>query len=237
MISHKYKCIFVHIPRCGGTSIEHWLCGGDWWSIDDKTKHLLASQAKEIYAEHWNKYFKFAFVRHPVPRTISCLYFADHFGLKYEVDKKTISFSGYHERFGRAVVLEHDYRFHQRAALLRNCHTRGSVYGNIIDEEVDFIGTTENINEDIKLIQKAIGNREPFQMHAAMSESRINIQDLTQENIMYIEDVYRNDMVRFGFNSLLPHYPSRRGRAASDLIRGVSRLGSLMRRLSSKAAD
>ena len=22
MISHKYKCIFIHIPKCAGTSIE-----------------------------------------------------------------------------------------------------------------------------------------------------------------------------------------------------------------------
>uniref|UniRef100_A0A1D9FVM8 Sulfotransferase family protein n=1 Tax=Moorena producens (strain JHB) TaxID=1454205 RepID=A0A1D9FVM8_MOOP1 len=25
MISHEHKCIFVHIPKCAGTSIEHLL--------------------------------------------------------------------------------------------------------------------------------------------------------------------------------------------------------------------
>ena len=51
MISHKYKCIFIHIPRTGGTFIENLIFGKDWWGIDKKTKHITASQAKEIYKE------------------------------------------------------------------------------------------------------------------------------------------------------------------------------------------
>jgi hypothetical protein len=47
MISHKYKCIFIHIPRCGGTSIEELIQGKNQWLVEEKTKHLTSTQAKK----------------------------------------------------------------------------------------------------------------------------------------------------------------------------------------------
>ena len=54
MISHELKCIFIHIPRTAGSSIERALINDDWWTVESKTKHLIASQAKKIYSEYWN---------------------------------------------------------------------------------------------------------------------------------------------------------------------------------------
>ena len=71
MISHELKCIFIHIPRTGGSIIEKLLVGQDWWIFDKKTKHLIASQAKKLYSEYWNDYFKFSFVRDPYSRMLS----------------------------------------------------------------------------------------------------------------------------------------------------------------------
>ena len=30
MISHEHKCIFIHLPKVGGATIEHELTGYSW---------------------------------------------------------------------------------------------------------------------------------------------------------------------------------------------------------------
>ena len=53
MISHKHKCIFIHIPKCAGQSIEKWFCGRVYTCWDDTNKihvqHSTARQIKRLY--------------------------------------------------------------------------------------------------------------------------------------------------------------------------------------------
>jgi len=66
MISHEHKCIFIHIPHTGGSSIEVALVGKNWIDVDQKTKHLDWKEAKALYSEYWDSYFKFSVVRNPL---------------------------------------------------------------------------------------------------------------------------------------------------------------------------
>ena len=59
MINHEYKCIYVHIPRTGGSFIEKVIDGVDWWEKNKEEKHLTASKAKILYKDYWDEYFKF----------------------------------------------------------------------------------------------------------------------------------------------------------------------------------
>jgi hypothetical protein len=190
--------------------------GTDWGAIQLETKHLLASQARKLYSDVWDKYYKFAFVRHPVKRMISCLNYDRYFGLSYS-RKNGISFSGYHKLFGDDIVVEHDHRFYKREALLAPHHRPGTVYGNILDEPLDFIGRLENLEEDLKVVAKAIGKTVPFDIHHEKSrrmffnrsETRHNIfqpsvkaDRLPRATIMHIEEMYREEMVRFSYESM-----------------------------------
>ncbi len=67
IVSHRARCIFVHIQKTAGTSIEGVLRQHDAQAgshLHDGRRHL---HAREI----WDGYFKFAFVRNPWDRLVS----------------------------------------------------------------------------------------------------------------------------------------------------------------------
>jgi len=81
MISYDKKCIFVHIPKTGGTSIERVI----WKKISAQLlfgspnryhtgglQHLKARFIKtEVGEDVFNSFFKFAFVRNPWSKALS----------------------------------------------------------------------------------------------------------------------------------------------------------------------
>lgn len=200
MISHELRCIFIHIPRCAGTSIEEWLCGRDWWNIDPPTKHMIASQAHMVYRPWWNHYFKFAVVRNPYSRVISLLKHDKHFGLRKEVGK-AIDFSGYTALFGRVRVVEHDYQFVRLQDVIKSAHGSGCVYGNILDEPMDFIGRFENLTRDMAYVQRRLNLSKAFNVNLECSKGPK--WELTREDRLWVEKTYSTDFKTFDYSRYL----------------------------------
>lgn len=204
MISHQHKCIFVHIPRIAGSSIERWLCGADWWSIEPSTKHLLASQARVLYRDYWDEYFTFSFVRNPWDRVVSCLKYPNYFGIGFqrvgEPPAPRLDLRGYQARFGAETVLEHDHRFYKRGDLVSGRHLPGQVYGNILDEELDFIGRFENLAEDCAKIREILGIEEGMAVHSERSQRLPDYRKYyTRETFIRVGRLYDRDIRRFGY--------------------------------------
>jgi hypothetical protein len=106
MICHDYKCIFVHIPKTAGQSIEHVflnLLGLKWGTraplllrYNDRPElgpprlaHLKADQYvryKYLTQEIFDDYFKFSFVRNPWSRVVSMY---KYLGFNKKCDFKT----------------------------------------------------------------------------------------------------------------------------------------------------
>lgn len=199
MIDHDLKCIFIHVPRCAGTSVEQWLCGRDWWEIEPSSKHLIASQARIRYADHWDTYFKFAIVRDPYTRVPSLLRYGGHFGLTITPDG-ILDVSGYERRFGAEVILEHDHRFARREAILLARHRPNRVYGNILDEELDFVARFETLDRDMAVVRDRLGIARAFDLHVERSGAGGRAA-LADRDRAWIASAYADDIAAYGYGS------------------------------------
>lgn len=201
MISHELKCIFIHIPRTAGSTIERSLVTQDWWKIDAKTKHLTASQAKKIYSEYWNDYFKFSFVRNPYSRMLSMATFGLIRKIYYG---DTVPFTGiitnqhvneYKNLFGSPILIEYDYRFYKREEIENERHKANSVYGNILDEPLDYIGKVETLEEDFKNICNTLG----LKRNKLQKNSRPHAHSLSLDAKLLINKLYEKDFLTYDY--------------------------------------
>lgn len=219
MINHALRCIFIHVPRTGGSTIEHWLAGRNWWLVDPATKHLTVSQARRIYAPWWDSYFKFSLVRHPLDRSLSMAHYARFFQISKTPDG-ALEFSQYRRLFGAPVVVEHDYRFHRAETVRHEGHRAGQVYGNILDGALDFVARLETIEADMAWLGERLGVARPF---AAVKGLRLEASRGPRPDRAHpatraaVAALYARDFDRYGYapdGSVLP-WPAVPARAAA----------------------
>ena len=110
MISHKYKYIFVHIPKCGGSSIEQTLLKAEGVNVQNldgfyinhlnegvKKEHLLDYPA-HAYSQHYSisqydstlsgSYYSFSFVRNPWDLIVSeYFYISDNYDFNFSFNE------------------------------------------------------------------------------------------------------------------------------------------------------
>ena len=191
MISHKYKCIFIHIPRCAGSSMEKAIVNKSWYYYEKSTKHILASTAKKIYKDYWNDYFKFSFVRNPWDRSVSLTRYGGFYGCKIEKGKLNLNNSKH-----LIVDPRSKSRFDKKSFI------DNAVYLNIIDEEIDFIGKFENLKEDWRFVCNSIGmNEKKLNNHRHYKSFNKNHYSryYTDSTKQWVSERYKKDIERFGY--------------------------------------
>jgi len=81
----RYRCIFVHIPKCAGMSVGRSLFG------DYGGSHLGIPTYQMIFSKaDFDAYFKFAFVRNPWDRVLSAYRFMDAVYNRYAEEYGTV---------------------------------------------------------------------------------------------------------------------------------------------------
>lgn len=65
----EFECIFIHVPKCAGSSVATSLFG------DNPTGHMPLYWYEKQFNERYTHYFKFGFVRDPLQRALSAYNF------------------------------------------------------------------------------------------------------------------------------------------------------------------
>ena len=110
-----------------------------------------------------------------------------------------LNISEYKNRYGFPATTEFDTRFHNKADI--PIGKEGFGYSNILDEEMDFIGKYENLEEDTRFIFKSINlnkkfifNKTPKPYDSVNYQSYYN--DKTREEVEYM---YKHDIVKYNY--------------------------------------
>jgi len=205
MISDSKNFIFIHIPKCAGSSIQEYLLSYvDYGFIEHNKKGLIKftdnkyhlkkhstalATRRAIGTKLWKSYFKFSCVRNPYARFISCYFWAlkDRYKLtneEYErIDKKNIDINY------AKVIIEMGFCRSQRRWL----QTNGKV-------NMDYIMRVESLQSDWNNVCKAIGI--PRTTIPALNTNKYDIgADYYWDKKLYnlVTDKYKCDLDEFGY--------------------------------------
>lgn len=102
VVCYDLKCIYIHIPKTAGTSIEQFLKDNGKNSIDylgvrnnRSLHHLLAIELRKELPFLFKKYYKFSLVRNPYDRLLSEYYWTPIPGVGYKSGQSKADFITY----------------------------------------------------------------------------------------------------------------------------------------------
>ena len=195
MISHNLRCILIHIPKTGGSSITRVLdptvqVGGDGrqFGYDEgsmaqtnvylEDKHVSATYLKQKYPHIFDKYFKFALVRNPW----------SHIVAQYEWHTFIKTFTG---RFDQYVSIYRLYQYSMLDQLTVNGHLA-----------VDYIGRFEQLQESFDYVCEQLGISKQMLPHLNLNPKKkySHYTDYYTDNTRrLVELMHRRDIIQFGY--------------------------------------
>ena len=194
MISHELKCIFIHIPKCTGSSINQ--------QLNLRSLGFSGHSPASYHTEYLDEYFSFTFVRSPYDRIASAYkYFGTlKLGHRWYKRNKIIS-----DAVGKMEFCEFVHHIPDFMKLMKR--EEGSFESGIhfqpfyyfIDKPIDFIGRFENIQKNyfnilshLKLDRKLL--------RKTNSTNNQNYRELyTEESRNTVYNIYKEDIEKYNY--------------------------------------
>lgn len=163
IICHKFKFVFVHIPKTGGTSISNalrpLLGRRDDYEILRAPKHFTAAQIRQRYFTsdlEWSSYLSFAFMRNPWDRIYSDYCFCKRMAKEMR-NERDPELQNWVKRIRQSTAGSFEQFVHAEY-LMRN---RGTYQEYCMDESdrdlLTFVGRFEHLQADWERVCNASG--------------------------------------------------------------------------------
>lgn len=187
---NKHKCIFIHIPKTAGSSIITALSGGV-----SRRQHLPWYIFQKANPEKYEKYYKFAFVRHPVERAISAYNYLSRGGNEKNdiiIKQKLVKYRDFNDfvinGLSNGYFRNHPMFLPQSDFIVR------------FDQElaVDFLGKFEEIDESFAEIARKL-NIDIKLPKINMSNKRADIK-IEEKALSILNLIYAQDFVNFHYS-------------------------------------
>lgn len=145
----QHSCLFVHVPKCAGSSVCKALFDG--W----RPGHLPLYWYEQQFPEQFDASFKFAFVRDPLERAYSAYAFlrGNELGRRDQPAQKLVShyrdFDDFVARWLHPETIRRQLHFTPQTDFLT------SSLGHLA---LDFIGYQEHLARDFRLVCERLGH-------------------------------------------------------------------------------
>ena len=185
MISHTHKCIFIHIPKTAGISIEKKFCELLNLDYEDRAPLILGRNSRPnlgpprlahlrlteyvgchyLSQDLYDQYYKFSFVRHPVDRIFSAYKFRGYTYL--------CSFEKF-TKYALNRLKKENWFFASQTSFLKDDNGQISL---------DFIGKFESLDADFRKVCENLNIEDGFLPH--YNKTKTSVSFLKKLNRIY----------------------------------------------------
>lgn len=183
MVNHEHKFIFIHINKCGGTTIDTLFSG-------DFAGHTKAFDYKKQYPTEFKNYFKFTFIRNPWDRVVSFYHYQIKRKWDYYPFDETIPFKEFVKNWLKQMPRQTTLNTHP-------------CYDWISDEHdeliIDFVGRVENFQKDFDIVCEKIGIPQCKLPHNNKTNHKHYTEYYDEETKEIVAEKYAKDIKYFGY--------------------------------------